>query len=219
MINLGVARTVDEPIYLTIQESGWNPVSLFLTNMEPTNNKQPFLNPDAILVLSPSAARFANISTDILCLAQGQATAKMLPNNKVLISDIPKAEGILSLLQTHFPFGGRFIVARAEHSRKYLEFATHGTCWKLCTWITHREVPLSIISNSIINLDAVLGLSPLQAKLLGPYAKNILRFAWGLKTNIAFNNVGYPTHGWCEPTLNALRQLLINNKLQLRFLC
>jgi len=189
--------------------SGWEPVPYHVTTMEATGAEPPLANPDAAIFLSPSAARLARIPAHVPCLAQGAATAQALGQGReVIVSAVPRAEGLLQLLKERFPGGGRFLLARAERSREHLEAATAGSVWMLEPWITHRECPLPDLPDPW-ELDALLALSPLQAEILGPLSGPRLRFAWGERTGRAFADSGYPCHGCCEPQIPALQRMLL----------
>ena len=54
----------------------------------------------------------------------------------------------------------------------------------------------------------MLALSPLQAEILAPLSKDLLRFAWGPRTADAFMLARRPAHGTCEPKPEALTPLL-----------
>ncbi|NTV72743.1 MAG: hypothetical protein HGA66_00840 [Holophaga sp.] len=190
-----------------VSAAGWEPVTFQATTLEATGAPAPHPRPDGVIVLSPAAARLALIPPGVPCLAQGAATARALEGRQVVTSAIPRAEGLVQLLKDRFPGGGTFLLARAERSREHLEEALKGTAWTVLPWITHREVPLDP-PPELPGLDAVLALSPLQAEVLGPLSGDRLRLAWGERTDRAFAQVGYPSHGWCEPHLSALQQLL-----------
>ena len=212
MKRLGLARALDDALCGAVRAAGWEPVPLFLTVLEATRIP-PEAGADAVLVLSPAAARLALIPPGALCLAQGEATAKALTDwhslgpDRVLVSATPRAEGLFDLLRERFPAGGTFLLARGERSRAYLEQTAEGTPWTLVPWITHRERPV-LPQPALPELDAVLALSPLQAELLAPVAAHLLRFAWGQRTHRAFQQAGYPGDGWCEPEPCALQRLL-----------
>ena len=206
MNRLGLARAQGDPLCLAVAAAGWEPVSHFTTGIEATLAPPPHEAPDAVILLSPSAARHALIPAGVPCLVQGAATARAL-GRPALVSAQPKAEGLFDLLREHFPQGGTFLLARAQRSREFLEQAAEGTPWRLLPWITHRESPLQP-APPLPEVEAVLALSPLQAELLGPLAGDRLRFAWGQRTHRAFAQVGYPGHGWCEPETAALQELL-----------
>ena len=209
MSRLGLARALDDPLCQAVRAAGWEPVPLFLTTMSATQAPPPAEGADAVLVLSPAAARLALIPPDLPCLAQGEATARALSGRRVTVSAAPRAEGLFDLLRERYPRGGTFLLARGERSREHLERVAEGTPWKLVPWITHRETPLDP-APAWPPLDAVLALSPLQAELLGPRAERMLRFAWGQRTERAFLQAGYPVDGWCEPEASALQRLLFS---------
>ena len=206
MKRLGLARAPEDALCRTVQAAGWEPVPLFLTAMEATQAPPPAAA-DAVLVLSPSAARLALLPPGLPCLAQGEATARALAGREVHLSPRPSAEGLFDLLRERFPAGGTFLLARAERSRQFLEEAAQGSPWRLLPWITHREAPLAP-PPAMPALDAVLALGPLQAELLGPRSEGLLRLAWGQRTQQAFVKAGYPVDGCCEPDATALQRLL-----------
>jgi len=215
-VKLGLARALGDKLCLAVAAAGWEPVPCFLTEMVPT--LAPVPAPDegtgragtraaAVILLSPAAARLAQLPPGMVCLAQGEATARAVPaGHPVRVSATPQAEGLFDLLKADYPEGGTFLLARAERSREHLEAAAAGTPWRLLPWITHREAPLEP-PPSVEGLQAVLALSPFQAELLGPLFPG-LRLAWGQRTHQAFAQVGYPSHGWCEPDAAALTRLL-----------
>jgi len=204
---LGLARALDDALCQAVREAGWEPVPLFVTAMTATGAEPPEPDADAVIVLSPAAARLALLPPGVPCLAQGEATARALGGREVRVSATPKAEGLFDLLRAAYPQGGTFLLARAERSREHLEQAAAGTPWRLLPWITHREAPIEP-PPAMPELDGVLALSPLQAELLGPRSGYLLRFAWGQRTQRAFLQAGYPGDGWCEPEASALRRLL-----------
>ncbi|BDU77858.1 uroporphyrinogen-III synthase [Mesoterricola sediminis] len=208
MRRLGLARASDDAMSRAVLAAGWEPVPFHVTAMEATGAEPPLARPDAVIVLSPAAARLARIPAGALCLAQGAATARALEGREVLTSALPQAEGLFQLLKERFPAGGQFLLARAERSREHLEAAAQGTPWFLHPWITHRESPLAPLPDPE-GLDALLALSPLQAEVLGPCSGDRLRFAWGERTARAFADSGYPSHGWCEPQIPALQRMLL----------
>ena len=217
MRRLGLGRALDDALCGTVLEAGWEPVPLFVTAMEATLAAPPAAHPDAVLLLSPAAARAALLPPRVPCLVQGEATARALEpcaaaGRQVLVSAKPQAEGLFELLRERFPQGGSFLLARGERSRQHLEQAAEGTPWRLLPWVTHRERPVDP-PPALPTLDAVLGLSPLQAELLGPRSGQLLRFAWGQRTARAFQKAGYPVDGWCEPEASALRLLLSSQPL------
>ena len=206
-MKLGLARALGDKLCLAVTAAGWTPVPCFLTAMEPTLAPPPAEAADAVILLSPAAARLARLPSGLTCLAQGEATARAVPEGRpVLVSATPQAEGLFDLLKAQFPQGGTFLLARAERSREHLEAVAAGTPWRLLPWITHREAALDP-PPSLEGLQGVLALSPFQAELLGPRFQG-LRLAWGQRTHQAFAQVGYPSHGWCEPDAAALASLL-----------
>lgn len=207
MKRLGLARALDDALCQAVREAGWEPVPWFLTAMTATGAEPPAAGADAVIVLSPAAARLALLPPGVPCLAQGEATARALAGREVRVSATPRAEGLFDLLRAAYPQGGSFLLARAERSREHLEQAAAGTPWRLLPWITHREGPIEP-PPAMPELDGVLALSPLQAELLGPRSGHLLRFAWGQRTQRAFLQAGYPDDGWCEPDASALRRLL-----------
>ena len=208
-MKLGLARDLGDKLCLAVTAAGWEPVPRFLTAMEATLAPPPPGTPDGIILLSPAAARLALLPPAATCLAQGAATARAVPQgHPVRVSASPQAEGLVELLKADFPQGGTFFLARAERSREHLEAAMAGTPWRLLPWITHREAALQPLP-SLEGLDAFLALSPFQAELLGPVFPG-LRLAWGQRTHQAFAQVGYPSHGWCEPDAAALTRLLLD---------
>ena len=207
-MKLGLARNPGDPLCLAVRAAGWEPVPRFLTAMEATLAPPPPGTADGIILLSPAAARLAQLPAGTACLAQGEATARAVPpGHPVRVSATPQAEGLVDLLKADFPQGGTFFLARAERSREHLEAATAGTPWRLLPWVTHREAALQPLP-SLEGLEAFLALSPFQAELLGPRFQG-LRLAWGQRTHQAFAQVGYPSHGWCEPEASALTRLLL----------
>jgi uroporphyrinogen-III synthase len=210
---VGLARAQDDAMSRAVLAAGWEPVPFHVTAMEGTQAVPPLPRPDAVIVLSPTAARLALLPEGVLCLAQGAATAQALEaregNRPVITSAVPRAEGLFQLLKDRFPSGGAFLLARAERSREHLEEATLGTPWNLTPWVTHRERPLDPLPE-MPDVEALLALSPLQAEVLGPLAGDRLRLAWGERTDHAYAQVGYSSHGWCEPTLPALQRLLLS---------
>jgi uroporphyrinogen-III synthase len=204
---LGLARALDDALCRAVRDAHWEPVPLFLSAMTATLAPPPAADPDAVIVLSPAAARLALLPPGVPCLAQGEATARALTGHPVRVSATPKAEGLFDLLRASYPQGGTFLLARAERSREHLEQAAAGSPWRLLPWITHREGPVEPVPE-MPELNAVLALSPLQAELLGPRSRHLLRFAWGERTQRAFLQAGYPVDGWCEPDISSLQSLL-----------
>ena len=207
MKRLGLARALDDALCQAVRDAGWEPVPWFLSAMTATGAEPPDPKADAVIVLSPAAARLALLPPGLPCLAQGEATARALNGRAARVSATPKAEGLFELLRAAYPQGGTFLLARAERSREYLEQAAAGTPWRLLPWITHREAAIEP-PPAMPELDGVLALSPLQAELLGPRSGRLLRLAWGQRTQRAFLQAGYPGDGWCEPDASALRRLL-----------
>lgn len=208
-MRVGLARALDDAMSSAVREAGWEPIPFHATAIQASGLPAPEAGADAVILLSPSAARLALLPAGIPCLAQGEGTARALAGREALVSATPQAEGLFDLLRERFPAGGRFLLARAERSREHLEEAAHGTPWTLIPWITHWERPLAPLPEPP-DVDALLALSPLQAEVLGPLSGARLRLSWGERTHRAFAQVGYPGHGWCEPSLPALRQLLIS---------
>lgn len=209
MKRLGLARAKDDAMSRAVLAAGWEPVPFFVTALEATGAEPPDGQADAVLLLSPAAARFARIPRGLPCLAQGDGTAAALGGREALVAGRPSAEGLAGLLRERFPAGGRFLLARGERSREHLEEAFLGTPWEILPWITHRERALDP-PPPLEGLDAVLALSPLQAEVLGPLSAGVLRLAWGERTHRAFLESGYPSEAWCEPGLPALQRLLLS---------
>jgi uroporphyrinogen-III synthase len=204
---LGLARTLDDPLCQAVRAAGWEPVSLFVTAMVASGVPAPTADADAVILLSPTAARLALLPPGLPCLAQGEATARALAGREVWTSRTPRAEGLFDLLRERFPAGGTFLLARGERSREFLEQAAAGGPWTLVPWITHREATADP-PPAWPALDAVLALSPLQAEVLGPGSTGLLRFAWGERTRHAFLQAGYPVDACCRTEGSALQQLL-----------
>jgi uroporphyrinogen-III synthase len=209
-VKLGLAREREDRLAQAVTAAGWEPVPCFPTAMAATLAPAPAGGAAAVILLSPAAAQLAQLPPGLLCLAQGEATARAIPaGHPVRISATPRAEGLVELLRTEFPEGGRFYLARAERSREHLETTFAGTPWRLLPWITHREIAAQPWPD-LSGLDAVLALSPFQAELLGPRFPG-LRLAWGQRTHQAFAQVGYPSQGWCDPDAVALTRLLLDH--------
>ena len=204
---LGLARATEDVLSRIVVKAGWQPVALFLTEMVPTGLPRPLEHPDAVLLLSPAGARAAALPVGVPILALGQGTAAALPGCAVLMSPEPRAEGLWALLQERFPAGGQFLLIRGERSRGYLEEVSEGTPWRLVSWITHAEKAKDPLPD-LPALDAVLALSPLQAELLGPKSRGILRFAWGERTEEAFLRGGNPADDSCLARPEALGRML-----------
>ena len=204
---LGLAREAGEPLYQVVEAAGWEPVTVCLTALRPTNKPLALAHPDAVLILSPAGARMAVLPEGVPVLVTGEGTACCLAGRRVMVSAEPCAEGLWALLREHFPLGGDFLVVRGERGRGFLEKVAAGTPWRLVPWVTHSEQALDPLPELPV-LDGALALSPLQAELLGPRAGGILRFAWGERTAAAFSRVGFPAHAICDPKPSALRRML-----------
>src|SRR5208283_1789805 len=120
---LGLARAQDDALSLAVRQAGWEPVPLFLTAMAGTQAPPPAESFDAVIVLSPTAARLGLIPPGAPCLAQGEATARALGGRPVRVSAEARAEGLYELLRAAYPAGGTFLLARGERSREFLEEA------------------------------------------------------------------------------------------------
>lgn len=203
---LGLARGPEEPLSRVVAESGWEPVPLFVTELVPTGLPRPLDHPDAVLLLSPAGARAVALPT-VPILVTGQGTAAALADREVLVSPEPRAEGLWALLQARFPEGGQFLLIRGERSRGYLEEVSRGTPWGLVPWITHAEKAKDPLPTLPV-LEGVLALSPLQAELLGPPARDLLRFAWGEGAAQAFLRGGHPAQDSCLARPEALGRML-----------
>jgi len=203
---LGLARGSEAPLSRVVAESGWEPVPLFVTELVPTGLPSPLDHPDAVILLSPAGARAVALPT-VPILVTGQGTAAALRGCYVLVSPEPRAEGLWALLQARFPEGGRFLLIRGERSRGYLEEVSRGTPWGLVPWITHAEKAKDPLPELPV-LDGVLALSPLQAELLGPLSRGLLRFAWGEGVSQAFLRGGYPAQDSCLARPEALGRML-----------
>jgi uroporphyrinogen-III synthase len=210
---LGLARAPEDPLCSAIREAGWEPVPLFLTAMAGSQAAPPAGDVDALILLGPAAARLAaleSLPAELPVLAQGEATARALAERtgrRAQVSASPRAEGLFDLLRERFPEGGRFLLARGERSREFLEKAAEGTPWRMLPWLTHREAPVEP-APAVPELAAVLALSPLQAELLAGRGDAALRLAWGRRTQQAYLAAGYPGARWCEPEPAALQSLL-----------
>jgi len=204
---LGLARKPGDVLWETVADAGWEPRSFFTTAMVPTEQAAPIPSPDAVILLSPAGARFAQLPKHVPVLATGEGTARELGDRDVWLPREPNAEGLWALLQERFPAGGDFLLIRAERSRDHFESVAKGTCWRIHPWITHAERVLDPLPEPL-ELDAVLALSPLQAELLGPLASHLLRFAWGERSARAFAQSGFPAHATCEPKVEALARML-----------
>jgi uroporphyrinogen-III synthase len=210
---LALARPAQHPLADTVRKAGWTPVPYAFTALKVSSAPPPipFEKAKALLLLSPSGARVASrrIPAGATCLVQGAGTAEALGREDLTIQ-LPAeacAESLWELVQSLFPEGGAFILARGERSREYLEMAARGTIWRMHPWITHREAarepfpPLPAVSG-------VLAMSPLQAEILAPLTTQVLRFAWGESTRAAFERCGTPAHAHCEPKPSLLWAML-----------
>lgn len=204
---LGLARAAEDPLSRIVAVAGWSPVPLFLTEVVPTGAPRPLDHPDGVILLSPAGAGVASLPEGVPILATGPGTAAALTEREVLVSPEPRAEGLWALLRSRFPAGGQFLLVRGERSRGYLEEVSTGTPWRVVSWITHAEKAKDPLPD-LPALDAVLALSPLQAELLGPRSRGILRFAWGERTAEAFGRGGNPAHDSCLARPEALGRML-----------
>jgi uroporphyrinogen-III synthase len=204
---LGLARATEDALSRIVTEAGWEPVPVFLTESVPSGVPNPLEHPDAVILLSPAGARAAALPDGVSVLVTGRGTAAALAGREVLVSSEPRAESLWALLQDRFPSGGRFLLVRGERSRGYLEEVSEGTPWRLVPWITHSEKSKDPLPD-LPALEAVLAMSPLQAELLGPITKGILRFAWGERAAEAFLRGGNPAHDSCLARPEALRRML-----------
>jgi uroporphyrinogen-III synthase len=204
---LGLARAAEDALSRVVVEAGWEPVPLFLTELMPTGSPRPFEHPDAVVLLSPAGARAVSLPAGVPILVTGQGTAAALEGGPVWVSPEPRAEGLWALLRERFPTGGQFLLVRGERGRGYLETVAEGTPWRLVSWVTHAEKAKDPLPELPV-LDAVLALSPLQAGLLGPQSRGILRFAWGERAAEAFRRGGNPAHDSCLARPEALGRML-----------
>lgn len=204
---LALARSEGEALWTCVKEAGWEPVSCFPTHPHPTGAPCPDPHPDAILLLSPGGACFAELPAGVPVLVTGAGTARSVEGHPVVLeAPTPNAEGLWTLLQAHFPQGGDFLLVQAERSRGWLQEQARNTPWRLHPWVTHIERPTE--GFRLPPTEGVLALGPLQAEVLGPLALDRLRLAWGERTAAAFARVGYPAHAWCPPHANALIRML-----------
>lgn len=207
MHRLALARPAGDPLSEIVAAAGWSPLPCFSTAQVPTGAPCPLPEPDAVILLSPGGARFAELLEGVPVLATGEGTARHLEDHPVHLAPEPTAEGLWALLQDRYPQGGDFLLVRAERSRGWLQERAEGSPWRLHAWITHAERPAE--GFALPACEAVLALSPLQAEVLGPEAPDRLRLGWGERAAAAFARVGYPAHAWCEPRPDALLRLLI----------
>lgn len=210
---LALARPAQHPLAETVRQAGWVPVPYAFTSLKVSSAPPPipFGEAQALLMLSPSGARVAapRLPAGMVCLVQGAGTAEALGREDldVQLPSEARAEALWELLQSRFPGGGDFILARGERSREYLEVATRGTGWRIHPWITHREVAKDPVP-PLPEVEGVLALGPLQAEVLAPLVRAVLRFAWGEATAEAFARAGAPAHARCEPKPSLLWAML-----------
>jgi uroporphyrinogen-III synthase len=204
---LGLARAPQDALSRVVEQAGWTPVPLFLTEMAATQAPQPLERADGVLLLSPAGAKLVALPAGVPVLVTGEGTARELGGREVLVSAEPRAEGLWALLQSRFPAGGQFLLVRGERSRGFLEEVAQGTPWRLVPWVTHAEKAKEPLPG-LPPLEGVLALSPLQAELLGPRARGILRFAWGERAAQAFLLGGNPAHDSCLARPEALGRML-----------
>ncbi|MCM2250350.1 MAG: hypothetical protein NDI58_07315 [Geothrix sp.] len=210
---LALARPAQHPLADTVRKAGWAPVPYSFTSLKVSSAPPPipFGEAQALLVLSPSGARVAapRLPAGMVCLVQGAGTADALGREDLAVHlpDEARAEALWELLQSRFPRGGDFILARGERSREYLEVITRGSEWRIHPWITHREAAKDPFP-PLPEVEGVLALSPLQAEILAPLAASVQRFAWGEATAEAFGMAGAPAHAQCEPKPSLLWAML-----------
>ena len=213
---LALPRPAGHPLSEAVRRAGWMPAYHPCTHFQPTGSAppQPFTSVDALLALSPAGARTvaADLPAGLTCLVQGQGTADALGRQdlELLLPATARAEALWELLRASFPEGGDFLLVRGERSRGYLEGMAQDTAWTLHPWITHREAPADPFP-PLDGVSALLALSPLQAEVLAPQAGGVLRFAWGRATAAAFTRAGVPPHGWCEPKVDLLVEMLAHH--------
>ncbi|GLH66867.1 uroporphyrinogen-III synthase [Geothrix edaphica] len=210
---LALARPAQHPLADTARKAGWEPVPYAFTSLKITSNPppMPFEAVSAFVALSPAGAKVAApaLPGGMVCLLQGAGTADALGREDLEIH-LPaeaRAEALWSLLQTRYPGGGDFILARGERSREFLEVVARGTDWRIHPWVTHREVAQDPFP-ALPEVEGVLALSPLQAEILAPIAHAVQRFAWGEATAQAFARAGAPAHAYCEPKPGLLWAML-----------
>lgn len=210
---LALARPAQHPLADTVRQAGWVPMPYAFTVLKVSTAPPPvpFAEAQALVVLSPSGARVAapRLPAGMVCLVQGAGTADALGREDLAVHlpDEARAEALWELLQSRFPGGGDFILARGERSREYLEVATRGTEWRIHPWVTHREAAKDPFP-PLPEVGGVLALSPLQAEILAPLAADVQRFAWGEATAEAFAKAGAPAHAQCEPRPSLLWAML-----------
>ena len=210
---LALARPAHHPLSDTVRKAGWEPVPYPFTRLQPSILPPPIplATAGAVLLLSPSGARVAGpkLPPGTVCLVQGAGTAEALDREdlEILLPAEARAEALWDLLRERFPDGGSFVLARGERSREYLEEAARGSAWRIHPWVTHREA-MRVPFPPLPEVEGVLALSPLQAEILAPLSRDLLRFAWGEGTARAFARAGVPVHGHCEPKPSLLWAML-----------
>lgn len=210
---LALARPARHPLSDTVRKAGWEAVPYAFTSLRLTSNPPPMAleGVEAFVALSPSGAKVAapSLPPGMRCLLQGAGTAEALGREDLEIH-LPaeaRAEALWDLLQTRFPQGGDFILARGERSREYLEVAARDSRWRIHPWITHREAARNPFP-PLPAVEGVLALSPMQAEILAPISLGVQRFAWGEATAAAFSRAGAPAHAQCEPKPSLLWAML-----------
>jgi len=210
---LALARPTEHPLTGIVRKAGWQPVPYSFTSLKVTGAEAPLPLElvQALVVLSPSGAKVvaAALPKGMTCLAQGAGTADALGREDldVQLPTEARAESLLELIQERFPMGGNFLLARGERSREFLEVACRNTPWRIHPWITHREIAREPMP-PLPEVEAVLAFSPMQAEILAPLTKNLLRFAWGEATAEAFAKAGAPAQAHCEPKPSLLWAML-----------
>ena len=210
---LALARPAQHPLSDTVRKAGWEPIPYSFTRLQPSALPPPIpvQSALAVLLLSPSGARVAGpkLPPGTVCLVQGAGTAEALGREdlEIRLPSEARAEALWDLVREQFPRGGGLVLVRGERSREFLEEAAKGTAWRLHPWITHREAP-RVPFPPLPEVEGVLALSPLQAEILAPLTRGVLRFAWGLGTAKAFEKAGAPAHGTCDPKPSLLWAML-----------